>query len=96
MSFAYYIIKRPLITEKSDIARENNNKYVFEVKRNANKIEIKNAIEEIFKVKVLDVNTIIVPGKVRRIGRNMGKRSSWKKAIVKLKEGYKIDFLEGK
>ena len=95
MMSQYDIIKRPLITEKVDIESENT-KYAFEVIKSANKIEIKNAIEAIFKVKVSDVNTINLPGKVRRIGKNIGKRSTWKKAIVTLKEGYKIDFLEGK
>ncbi|ABB13735.1 MULTISPECIES: 50S ribosomal protein L23 [Carboxydothermus] len=88
------IIIRPLITEKSmDLAQEN--KYTFIVDKNANKIEIKNAIEELFKVKVEKVNTIRVKGKMKRVGRFVGRTPEYKKAIVKLRAGDKIELFEG-
>ncbi|HWP45944.1 MAG TPA: 50S ribosomal protein L23 [Candidatus Limnocylindrales bacterium] len=90
----YSIIKRPLFSEKNSRLKAKYNKYVFEVDRNANKIEIKKALEEIFAVKVLKVNTINVLGKVRRRGRTSGKRPDWKKAIATLREGDKIPILE--
>jgi len=84
------IVLYMLQTEKS--TREAKwNKYTFAVHPQANKIQIRNAIEKIYNVKVKDVNTIIVPGKKRRIGRFEGKRPDWKKAIVTLKEGFKIE-----
>ncbi len=95
MKDIYQVIKRPLITEKSNICREQQNQVTFEVTRKANKLEIKRAVEVIFKVKVLKVRTLQVAGKVKRIGRNIGKRSNWKKAIVTLSKGDKIDFFEG-
>lgn len=91
----YRIIRRPLITEKSTRQKDNQNQLTFEVERKANKIEIKNAVEKLFKVKVLDVNTINIEGKVKRQGKYFGKRRDWKKAIVTLKEGDRIDFFEG-
>ncbi|MCX7943534.1 MAG: 50S ribosomal protein L23 [Deltaproteobacteria bacterium] len=89
----YDIIIRPLITEKSNIHREVYNKISFVVRKDANKIQIKQAVENIFKVKVAKVNTVIVRGKMRRYGRYIGKRASYKKAIVTLKPGYSIDIL---
>ncbi|MEZ4286646.1 MAG: 50S ribosomal protein L23 [Polyangiales bacterium] len=90
------IIKRPIVlTEKGTRIRENENKYLFEVALGANKIEIKNAVETLFKVSVTDVNTLIVRGDTRRIGRQIAKSSNWKKAIVTLSEGETIDFFEG-
>jgi large subunit ribosomal protein L23 len=90
------VIKRPLIlTEKGNTLREQENKYLFEVDRNANKIEIREAVETLFKVDVTDVATMIVRGKTRRMGRGWGKMRNWKKAIVTLKEGESIDFFEG-
>lgn len=90
------VIKRPLImTEKGNRIREQENKYMFEVSRGANKTEIRSAIETLFKVSVLDVNTMIVRGHLRRMGRGHAKTQNWKKAIVTLKEGDKIDFFEG-
>jgi len=88
------IIRRPLITEKSTRQKEDG-QYVFEVHRDANKIEVQSAIERLFKVKVLQVRTSNVQGKIKRLGRRYGKRSDWKKAIVTLKEGDRIDFFEG-
>lgn len=87
------IIIRPLITEKSTTLMAEG-KYVFEVAKAANKIEIAKAITEIFKVKVASVNTVNVEGKVKRMGRSIGKRSDYKKAIVKLAAGETIEFFE--
>ncbi len=89
------IIIRPLITEKTTQQKDDNHQYVFEVHRDANKIEIKSAVEQLFKVKVLKVRTINVLGKIKRLGRKYGKRPDWKKAIVTLKEGDRIEFFEG-
>lgn len=87
------IIKRPLFTEKSQNGAEDQ-QYFFEVAVGANKVEIRNAVEELFKVTVSGVNTLIVRGKPKRMGRRMGKTRNWKKAIVTLSEG-EIDFYEG-
>lgn len=84
------IIISPIITEKIEEQIRTNNSYTFKVSINANKIEIKRAIEKIFSVKVLDVNTIRMLGKPKRLGRYSGKRPDWKKAIVTLKAGDKI------
>lgn len=89
------VIIRPLITEKNAGLKETENKVVFEVAPGANKIEIKKAVEEAFQVSVKAVNVINVRGKLKRLGRNMGRRRSWKKAIVTLKEGSSIEFFEG-
>ena len=89
------IIKRPLITEKTSIQKEMYNQLTFEVDRRANRIEIKRAIETVFNVRVSDVKTIQVRGKVKQRGRIIGKRRDWKKAIVKLMPGERIDFFEG-
>lgn len=88
------IILRPVITEKSTRQMEEN-KYTFMVPMKANKIEIKHAVETIFKVKVRDVSTVRVLGKTKRMGRHVGKRPDWKKAIVTLAEGQRIEFFEG-
>ncbi|MDP2984785.1 MAG: 50S ribosomal protein L23 [Candidatus Latescibacter sp.] len=89
------IIRKPVITEKATHLKEKSNKYVFEVERNCNKIEIKKAIEEIFKVTVKDVHTYITHGKIRTRGRFKGRRPDWKRAVVLLKEGESIEFFEG-
>ena len=96
MANSYDIIIRPIISENS-MDQIADRKYTFCVARSANKIEIKKAIEEVFPgVAVESVNTMNVMGKVKRMGRNEGKRPDWKKAIVKLKEGSKtIEFFEG-
>ena len=91
---AHDIIIKPVITEKSSTLTEYN-KYTFEVHRSANKIQIRQAIEQIFKVKVLSVNTMNVPAKPKRMGAFIGKTRSWKKAIVALAEGQRIEFFEG-
>ena len=88
------IIIKPVVTEKS-IGLMENNKYVFKVALSANKIEIKKAVEEIFKVKVVDVNTVRVKGKEKRMGRSVGRTSDYKKAIVQLAEGDSIEIFEG-
>ena len=88
------IIIRPVVTEKF-IGLMENNKYVFKVALSANKIEIKKAVEEIFKVKVVDVNTVRVKGKEKRMGRSVGRTSDYKKAIVQLAEGDSIEIFEG-
>ena len=92
---AHDIIKRPLITEKTSIQKEELNQISFEVDPRANRIDIKRAIETIFNVSVADVRTCHVKGKVKRRGMILGKRKDWKKAIVKLKPGERIDFFEG-
>jgi len=92
----FEIIKRPLDTEKLDRMRDKENKFAFEIDMKANKTEVKQAIEQLFKVKVLDVKTAIVRGKFRRLGRTEGQRPNWKKAIVTLKEGDAIQLFEGK
>ncbi len=95
MKEAQKIIRRPLITEKSTRQKEESRQYVFEVHRDANKIEIQSAVERLFKVTVLQVRTSNVLGKVKHLGRRYGKRPDWKKAIITLKEGGRIDFFEG-
>jgi large subunit ribosomal protein L23 len=105
---AHHIIKRPLLTEKGTRLKEHGGaepgtfseeelkpQVLFEVSIDANKIEIKNAIEALFSVKVVDVHTQIMRGKDRRIGRFQGRRPNWKKAIVTLAAGNKIEFFEG-
>jgi large subunit ribosomal protein L23 len=95
MKQPHQIIRRPLVTEKSTQQKEANNQYAFEVDPKANKIEIQSAVERLFKVKVSQVRTLGVLGKMKRLGRRYGKRPDWKKAIVTLKEGDRIDFFEG-
>lgn len=90
MSKYHQIIRYPSITEKNTILKENQNRYVFEVMRTATKPQIRKAVENLFGVKVVDVNTMIVKGKKKRMGRFSGYRSDWKKAIVKLGEGQTI------
>ena len=90
----YRIIRRALITEKSTIAKDEN-KYIFEVDQWANKIEVAKAVEKLFKVKVLDVRIMNVIGKKKRVGRIMGEKSSWKKAVVTLASGSRIEIHEG-
>ena len=88
------IIKKPLITEKATILREKENKYIFMVDKSANKQRIKEAIEELFKVKVEGVHTSIMGGKLRRMGAHAGYRADWKKAIVQIKKGQEIKMVE--
>jgi large subunit ribosomal protein L23 len=87
----HQIIKKPLVTEKAYHGEEGLQVVAFEVATGANKIEIKQAVEKAFDVKVKGVNTILMAGKVKRVGRTYGKRSNWKKAYVTLAEGSKLD-----
>jgi len=91
----YQIIRRPIITEKGSVLKDENNQLVFEVNLGANKSEIKKAVEKLFKVTVLSVRTQNRLGKRKRLGRSVGRRKNWKKAIVTLKEGHRVDFFEG-
>ncbi|MBW2233869.1 MAG: 50S ribosomal protein L23 [Deltaproteobacteria bacterium] len=91
----HQVIKRPLVTEKSTIGREENNIVVFAVDPAANKVEIQNAVETLFDVQVVKVRTLLMPRKKRRVGKTMGHRPQWKKAIVQLAEGQAIEFFEG-
>lgn len=91
----YQIIKGPLITEKATIQKEANNQLSFEVDRKANRVEIRHAVEKVFNVKVKRVRTVQMKGKVKRVGRALGKRRDWKKAVVTLAKGENIEFFEG-
>jgi len=95
MKYLYNVLLGPMLTEKGTLLKEKENKVLFKVATEANKIEIKKAVEETFKVKVENVATINCRGKIKRMGRYEGKRPDWKKAIVTLKEGEKLDFIEG-
>ena len=95
MKSIYSIIKKPLFTEKGSSMKETENKLLVEVQRDSNKVEIKRAIEEIFKVKVEKVATVKVHGKWKKYGKSIGKKSDRKKAIITLKKGEKLDFIEG-
>ena len=89
------VIRRPLMTEKSTIGREEDNLATFAVDPRANKHDIRKAVESLFDVQVLAVRTMVQPRKKRRVGKNIGTRSEWKKAIVKLAEGRSIEFFDG-
>ena len=94
MKDARQIVKRALITEKGSVLRERANQYSFEVDADANKIEIKRAVETIFKVKVTDVRTQVMHGKVKRLGRSVGRRPDWKRAIVTLAADQTIELFD--
>lgn len=89
------VIRRPLVTEKSTIGREEHNLATFAVNPEANKHDIRRAVEALFNVQVADVRTMRQPRKGRRVGRKIGRRAEWKKAIVRLAEGHSIEFFEG-
>lgn len=91
----YDIIKRPLITEKTTLQKEQNNQVTFEVDPKVNRVQIRRAIEVLFPVHVTGVKTLHVSGKKKRRGRILGKRKDWKKAIVSLRPGDRIDFFDG-
>ena len=91
----YDIIKRYIVTEKSTTAKDEYNKYIFEVDRRANKIEIGKAVEKLFKVKVVDVHVMNVVGKKKRMGKILGKKRDWKKAIITLASGNSIEIFAG-
>lgn len=96
MKSLHEVILRPLIlTEKGETQKEEFNKFFFEVAMRANKVQVKQAVEKLFGVKVADVNTMVVRGKPGRVGRRTTKRPNWKKAVVTLKEGDTIEFFEG-
>jgi large subunit ribosomal protein L23 len=90
----YEVLRRPLITEKSTLL-QGQNKYCFEIADGANKLQIKQAVEKSFKVTVLAVNVVTVRGKEKRVGRRVAHTNPWKKAIVTLQAGDKIEFFEG-
>ena len=90
----YDVIKKPLITEETTAEKDARNIIVFVVHRDANKIEIKESVEKLFKVEVTAVKTATVAGKLKRVGKQAGKRPNWKKAYVTLKEGNNVDFFE--
>ena len=94
MTSSHQILVRPIITEKNTLLNEKG-KYTFEVLPDANKIEIKRAVEEIFRVRVTTVNVMRVPGKMRRMGRTSGMTRSWKKAVVTLEPGQRIELFQG-
>jgi large subunit ribosomal protein L23 len=89
------VVKRPIITEKSERNREAARHYAFEVHQDATKIQVKNAVEKLFAVHVTAVRTSIARGKNKRVGRSIGRRPNWKKAVVTLKEGETISLFEG-
>jgi len=91
----YEVIRRPILTEKNTRLMERHNQYTFEVARKANKAQIQEAIEVAFGVRVLNVRTSIVPGKPRRRGRTVGGSKPWKKAVVTLAPGDRIDIFQG-
>jgi len=88
------IIKKPLVTEKSSVAKEKDNKYTFVVDKDANKYQIKQTVEVMFNVKVKNVHTAIFAGKAKRMGMHEGKKSDWKKAIVQLEKGQEINLVD--
>jgi large subunit ribosomal protein L23 len=89
------IVIRPIMTEKSMRQKEERNTVTFQVKPDANKIEIRHAVETIFNVKVADVRTMNFEGKLKRMGKHQGRRPDWKKAVVELQAGHKIELVEG-
>lgn len=89
------VLVKPLLTEKSAIVTENDNRYVFKVQLKANKYQIKSAVEKMFDVKVVNVKTAVLPGKVKRSGKHTKKTSSWKKAYIKIQDGQKIELFKG-
>ncbi len=91
MAQIYSVLKSPLVTEKSSALKAEANKVVFRVARDANKIDIKSAVEKLFDVKVEEVNTMVNRGKPKRVGKSVGRRQNWKKAVVTLAEGTDLD-----
>lgn len=92
MKLPEQVLRRPLLTEKGTLLAEKDNQIRFEVALDANKIDVRRAVEKIYSVRVASVNTQVIYGKEKRVGRSVGKRSKWKKAIVTLAEGSSIDF----
>lgn len=89
------VIIKPMLTEKASIETENTNRYVFKVQKKANKYQVRDAVEKMFDVKVTNVKTATLPGKVRRTGKGVRKSSSWKKAYVQIQEGQKLELFKG-
>jgi len=96
MRSIYEVVKKPIISEKSTALAEVAGRYTFEVAPRANKQEIKDAVQQLFNVKVREVRTLVMQGKVKRVGRFQTKRPNWKKAMVTLEAGQKIDFFQTK
>lgn len=95
MKNTYAVLDAPVITEKATALKDQANQIVFRVDRRANKVEIRKAVEKLFNVTVQTVNTMTIKGKPKRVGRHVGRRSDYKKAVVTLSPGHKIDFFEG-
>lgn len=91
----YEVLRRPLVTEKGNVLRDEDNQYLFEVAMDATKQKIRDAVEKLFDVRVQGVRTVIVRGKMKRVGRHFGKRNNWKKAVVRLHQDDKIEIFEG-
>ena len=91
----YALLRNPVVTEKTNDLREEYNQFVFKVRPDANKLQIREAVESAFKVRVIDVRTLVVRGKEKRFRKGTGKAPNWKKAIVTLAEGHAIDLFEG-
>lgn len=91
----YTVLKRPVVTERTTGLREEYNQYAFEVARDANKVQIRQAVESIFGVRVTEVRTQLIRGKIKRVKRNFGKQANWKKAFVTLQPGDQIELFEG-
>jgi large subunit ribosomal protein L23 len=89
------VLKAPLVTEKLDAMREEQSTYAFEIDRRATKVDVREAVEKLFKVRVLEVRTAIMRGKKKRLGVRIGRQSNWKRALVKLEPGQKLDIFEG-
>ncbi len=89
------VLIKPLLTEKSSIVTENTNRYVFKVQKKASKFQVKDAVEKMFDVKVVNVRTSVTAGKVKRAGKALKKSSSWKKAYVKIADGQKLELFKG-
>lgn len=90
----YEVLRRPILTEKTDMMTERDNQYVFEVALAANKRQIRDAVQGIFEVTVVDVRTMVIPGKGRRWGRHLSKTPRWKKAVVTVQPGDRIELFE--
>jgi len=90
-----HVIKAPLLTEKLDVLRDEQSTYAFKIDRRANKHDVKAAIEKMFKVHVEDVRTLVVRGKNKRVGAAVGQQANWKKALVRLRQGEKLEIFEG-
>jgi large subunit ribosomal protein L23 len=89
------VLVSPLLTEKTSVMTEKTNRYSFKVLRRANKYQVKEAVEKMFDVKVVDVKTVVVPGKVKKSGKSLKKTSSWKKAYVKIADGQNLELFKG-